>query len=276
MTLLRERMLNAMILRGLAENTKQTYVREVIQLSEHFGRSPDRLKAADVTTYLLYLAREKKSSGAKMNVCFHALRFFYEKTLNRSGFMAGIPMAKTRKRLPVVLEKDELSLLFQKASSVKHRAILMIAYSAGLRVTEVSSLKLGDIDSKRMQIRVYQGKGGKDRYTILSQTCLATLREYWKRCRPTDWLFPGISKKRPMHRKSLWRAFDIAKHSAHIKKAATFHSLRHSFATHLLESGCDLRQIQLLLGHASIKTTTTYLHVSKQHMQNVKSPLDTL
>lgn len=274
MGIFRDRMLDAMIIRGFAENTKSTYLTAVKQLVGYYMRPPDTLRPEDVSAYLLHLIKERKHGPSKVALSFHAFKFFFEKTLSKVGFMGSIPLTRIPKRLPVILDKAELHELFECAVGIKHKAILMLAYSAGLRVSEAAKLKVSDIDSKRMQVRVYQAKGNKDRYTILSKIALKALRQYFREHHPSDWLFPGQPVTKPMDRKSLWRAFDMAKRVAGLKKAATFHSLRHTFATHLLEAGCDLRRIQLLLGHSSIKTTTIYLHVKKQDLADIISPLD--
>lgn len=276
MTKLRKHMEEAMTLRGLAANTKDTYTKEVRQLADFYDRSPDRLSYVEIRKYFLHLIKEKRYSSSKIHVSFHALNFLYSKVLNRRGFLRGIPTPKNVKRLPTVLEKSEVKLLLEHAKCLKHEAIIMLAYSSGLRVSEIANMRTTDIDSQRMQIRINQSKGNKDRYVILSEVCLQKLREYWKVARPKTWLFPGIKASGPMQRRNLSRIFTIIKNAAGIKKPATFHSLRHSFATHLLEAGYDLRQIQVLLGHASIRTTTVYLHVSRKFLQSVKSPLDTI
>jgi len=271
---LREQMKGDLELRGLSPHTRDNYLRHVSQFSRHYGRSPCHLGEKEIKEYLLYLLREKKVSTATVNQCYHALKFLYERTLNRVWVMAMIPRVRRLKQLPVVLDKEEVESLFTVTENLKHRAILMLIYSSGLRLTEAAHLKVTDIDSKRMLIRIKQGKGRKDRYTILSKAALEVLREYWSQYRPKDWLFAGRFPGKPLTGRSIQRVLIKAKDLAGIKKPATVHTLRHSFATHLLEAGTDLYHIQLLLGHRTLNTTTIYLHVSRKELARIVSPLD--
>ena len=271
---LREQMKGDLELRGLSPHTRDNYLRHVSQFSCHYGRSPRHLDEKDIKEYLLYLIREKKVSTSTVNQCYHALKFLYERTLNRMWVMARVPRVRRLKQLPVVLDREEVESLFSVTKNLKHRAILMLIYSSGLRLTEAAHLKVTDIDSKRMLIRIKQGKGRKDRYTILSKAALEVLREYWSQYRPKDWLFAGRFPGKPLTGRSIQRVLIKAKDLAGIKKPATVHTLRHSFATHLLEAGTDLYHIQLLLGHRTLNTTTIYLHVSRKELARIISPLD--
>ena len=261
-------------LKGLSPHTQEIYLRQVKQFTHHYGRSPRQLGEKEIREYLLYLIREKKSSTATVNLCYHALKFLYKTTLNREWVIARIPRLKSIKQLPVVLDKEEVESLFSVLKNIKHRAILMLIYSSGLRLMEAAHLKVTDVDSKRMLLRIKQGKGRKDRYTILSKAALKVLREYWSQYRPKEWLFAGRFPDKPLTGRSIQRVLIKAKKLAGIKKPATVHTLRHSFATHLLEAGTNLYHIQLLLGHRSLNTTTIYLHVSRKELVRIVSPLD--
>ncbi len=230
------------------------------------------------STYLLHLVQEKHVSWSVFNQTVAALRFLYEVTLDRAGLMVRIRCPKQPKRLPIVLSLslDEMARFFAAVIGIKHRAILMTAYAAGLRHSEVVALRVEDIDSHRMVIRVRQGKGRKDRCVMLSPRLLALLREYWKVARPTDWLFPGDVPGHHITGQSVHRACVQAARDAGLGKHVTLHTLRHSFATHLLEAGTDIRTIQVLLGHRNLKTTAIYTHVSPTAVENTRSPLDQL
>lgn len=271
---LREQMKGDLELRGLSPHTQESYLRQVSLFSRHFNKSPRHLGEREIKEYLLYLVREKKSSPGTVTQCYSALKFFYARTLRRKWVIEGVPRIKRERSLPVVLDREEVESLFSVTKNIKHRAILMLIYSSGLRLTEAAHLKVSDIDSKRMVIRIRQSKGNKDRYTILSKVALEELREYWYRYRPKGWLFAGRFTDKPLTGRSIQRVFIKAKDRAGIKKPATVHTLRHSFATHLLEAGTDLRHIQLLLGHMSLRTTAVYLHVSRKELIRIVSPLD--
>jgi integrase/recombinase XerD len=271
---LREQMKGDLELRGLSPETQKIYLYHVTNFSRYFSRSPYHLGKREVRRYLLYLLREKKVSSSTVNLCYSALKFLYVRTLRREGVMSKIPRLRSTKKLPVVLERQEVESLFSVTENLKHRAILMLIYSSGLRLREASHLKVSDIDSKRMVLRIKQGKGRKDRYTLLSTAALEFLREYWRYYRPHEWLFPGRPADKPLSVRSIQRVFKKARSLAGIRKPATVHTLRHSFATHLLEQGTDLHHIQLLLGHRSLKTTAIYLHVSREELVRIVSPLD--
>jgi site-specific recombinase XerD len=242
----------------------------------HFHRAPDELGEQEIRGYLHYLIQEKKASQSGVSQAYSALKFFYETTLKRDWNGFRIPRMQKGKKLPVVLSQQEIQAIFSATRNLKHRVVLMTIYSAGLRISEVVHLKVSDIDSQRMTIRVQQGKGQKDRYTLLSQRTLEVLRAYWKEYRPSGWLFPGKPETEPLSVSSVQRVFEKVLLRAGIKKPASVHTLRHSFATHLLEAGTDLFHIQRLLGHTSPKTTAIYLHLSRKNLGGVRSPLDLL
>jgi site-specific recombinase XerD len=242
----------------------------------HFHRSPAELTDEEVREYLRYLIQEKKASQSAISQTYSALKFLYETTLKRDWNGFRIPRAKMEKRLPVVFSQQEIQAIFSATRNLKHRALLMTIYSAGLRVSEVVHLKVSDIDSQRMVIRVEQGKGAKDRYTLLAQRTLEVLRDYWRAYRPKEWLFPGQPAKGSLSVSSVQKVFEQVLHEAGIKKHATVHTLRHSFATHLMEAGNDLYHIQHLLGHTTPKTTTIYIHLSRRDLARVISPIDLL
>jgi len=273
---LREQMKGDFELRGLSPHTQESYLRHVSFFSRHFNKSPRHLGEREVKDYLLYLIREKKSSSGTVTQCYCALKFLYERTLGRKWVMEKVPCTKRERALPVVLDREEVKSLFSVTKNLKHRAILMLIYSSGLRVSEAAHLKVSDIDSKRMVLRIRQGKGKKDRYSILSTVALEALREYWREYRPKEWLFPSRFPGKPLTERSIQRVFKKAKALAGITKPASINTLRHTFATHLLEAGTDLHHIQLLLGHKSPKTTAIYLHVSQKELHRIVSPLDFL
>jgi integrase/recombinase XerD len=276
MTPLRQRMIEDMKLRNYAPRTIQVYVERVATFAKHFGKSPERLAAAEVRAYLLSLVQEKHASWSYYGQALCALRFLYRVTLGRKWVLNGIVSPKKQKTLPVVLSPDEVAQFFAAVDGLKHRAILMTAYAAGLRVSEVVALRADDIDSRRMVIRIRQAKGHKDRYVMLSPRLLAVLREYWKAARPTQFLFPGNAPERPVTPRTVEKACRDAQEAAGLGKRVTVHTLRHSFATHLLEAGTDIRTIQLLLGHRSLRTTAVYTHVSAAALGATQSPLDRL
>lgn len=271
---LREEMKADLELKGFSPKTQKIYLSQVRNFALYFNRSPRYLGEQEIKEYLLHLIRERKVSSSSVNQCYSALKFLYERTLKREWIMEKIPRTRIEKRLPVVLDRGEVESLFSVIENLKHRAILMLIYSSGLRVGEAAHLKVSDIDSKRMLLRVKKSKGKKDRYTILSNIALEVLREYWRVYRPREWLFPGESSDKPISERSIQKIFEKAKNLSRITKPVTVHTLRHSFATHLLEAGTDLHHIQLLLGHRSPKTTTVYLHVSQKNLTHIVSPLD--
>jgi integrase/recombinase XerD len=263
-------------LRGITEKTQNIYLREVGNFVKYFNRPPEDLGEAELREYLLYLLNDRNLSQGTFRFYVAGLKFFYRTTLKREEVVADIQYPKRKKTLPVVLDLSEVEALFSVTENIKHKAILMITYSAGLRISEASRLKVTDIDSKRMMVRVEQGKRNKDRYTILSQTALECLRQYWRKYRPKEWLFEGQKEGTHIGLTAIQQIFVAAKKRAGITKPISVHSLRHAFATHLIEAGTSLHHVQLLLGHRSPTTTTVYLHVSKLNLSQVTSPLDKL
>jgi integrase/recombinase XerD len=276
MTPLRRRMIDDMTLRNCTPQTIQAYVRCVARFAQHFRTSPDHLGPEQVRAYLLHLVQQRQVSHSYYKLTRCALRFFYRVTLGRNDVSESIPPAKRPRTLPVVLSPDEVARFFAAIRNIKHRALLMTAYAAGLRVSEVTQLQVADIDSSRMVIGVRQGKGQKDRYVMLSPRLLEILRAYWRAVRPRDILFPGAIPGRPITTGCVRKACHRARHAAGLGKHVTVHTLRHSFATHLLEAGTDLRTIQVLLGHHSFSTTARYVHVATASLSSVKSPFDRL
>ena len=236
-------------------------------------KNPFDIQESDIKNYLLYLAEEKQSATSTLNQAINALKFYYGTMLKRK-FVYEVKRPRKDKKLPVILSQEDVAKILSSVDNLKHKTLLMLVYSAGLRVGEVVKLKPEDIDSKRMLVFLKGSKGKKDRYTLLSETTLKTLREYWKEYKPTKWLFPGPDKERYITIRTAQRVFEMACEKALIKKDVTIHSLRHSFATHLLENGTDLRYIQELLGHKSSKTTEIYTHVSNKALMKIRNPLD--
>lgn len=276
MTKLRSRMIEDMRIRNLSENTEKRYLQRVTQFAKYFRKSPAHLGMEDVRTYQVYLTKEKGLSWSTINVTVSALRFLYRVTLKRKWDFDRITLPKKETRLPVVLSREEVTIFFKSVESKKHLVILLTAYSAGLRISEVTRLKIDDIDSSRMVIRVDQGKGSKDRYVMLSPRLLDTLREYWKVYRPKQWLFPGQGGNHPISPSTVRAVCQKAWRNSGLKKRVTPHTLRHSFATHLLEAGEDIRKIQVLLGHKSPVSTARYTHVAAHNIHRTSSPLDSL
>jgi len=258
MTPLRQRMLHDMQIRNLAENTQKSYLQQVSSFARHFRRSPETLGPEEIRAWTIYLVNERKLSPSSVQLAVGALRFLYRVTLRREWIDEDFPLPKKPVRLPVILSFDEVRAFFDAIPSLKHRAMLMTAYAAGLRISEVAHLKAIDIDSQRMVIRVNQGKDNKDRYVMLSPRLLEILRAYWHDAHPRDWLFPGDIPGRPITPCAIRLACNMARERSGIKKPITPHSLRHAFATHLLETGADVRRIQLLMGHRSLSTTSRY------------------
>jgi site-specific recombinase XerD len=265
-----------MRVRNFSPHTQKTYLDHVARFARHFGKSPDLLGPEEIRTYQVYLINHKKASWSVLQQSVSALRFLYRVTLRKEWIIPHIPGPQKPLILPVVLSPDEVSRFFEKISNLKHRTILMTTYAAGLRVSEVTSLRLRDIDSQRMLIRVQQGKGRKDRYVMLSQNLLDLLRAYWKVARPADLLFPGRYPNRPITREAINQVCLKATKAARLNKKVTARALRHCFATHLLEAGANIRVIQTLLGHRSLSTTARYTHVSKETLCSTASPLDLL
>ncbi|WP_434718127.1 site-specific integrase [Paraburkholderia sp. A1BS-2L] len=276
MTPLRQRMLHDMQIRNLAENTQTSYLIQVSSFARHFRRSPELLGPDEIRSWLIYLREERKLAPSSLGPAIGALRFLYRVTLKRDWSDEDFPLPKKPLRLPVILSSDEVKIFFDAIPSLKHRAILMTAYAAGLRISEVAHLKATDIDSKRMVIRVNQGKNRKDRYVMLSPRLLDVLRTYWHDAHPRDWLFPGDIPGRPITPTAIRLACSLARERSGIQKPISPHSLRHAFATHLLENGTDVRRIQLLMGHRSLATTSKYLKVATSTVCATASPFDLL
>jgi integrase/recombinase XerD len=277
MTPLRLRMIEDMQIRNLAPLTQSAYLLQVSLFARHFGQSPERLGREDIRAYRLYLAQDKHLAASSISVAVAALRFFYTVTLKQAWTVdADIPTCRLPQKLPQVLSQKEVSQFLDAVESLKHRVILTVCYAAGLRVSEAVRLKPAAIDSRRMVIRVEEGKGRKDRYVMLSPKLLDILRDYWKATRPTEWLFPGDRPGRPITRFAVERVCQETRQRSDITKPVTPHSLRHAFAVHLLESGADLRTIQLLLGHRSLTTTSRYLRIATSKVCATASPLDSL
>jgi len=274
MTALRTRMLEDLRIRNYAAKTQRVYVQSVAGFARHFGRSPDVLGPEEIRAYLMHLRDERKVSWSRFNQVVSALRFLYRYTLGREEMVPHLPYPRGERRLPRVLSVEEARRFLGSIANLKHRAALTTAYAAGLRVSEVVGLRVGDVDSQRMVIHVRQGKGRKDRMVMLSTQLLALLRVYVRAVRPGEWLFPGAVPARPLTVRSLQQACAKAARVSGLQKPVSVHTLRHSFATHLLEAGTDLRAIQTLLGHGSVRTTQRYTHVSTLRLQSIRSPLD--
>jgi len=273
MSPLRRRMIEDMTIRKFAPKTQHDYLQRVKNFAAFLGRSPDTASFEDVRRYQLHLA----TSGVgvpTLNQSVATLRFFFRVTLRRHDILEHTHFIREPRKLPVVLSPEEVARLLDAAPGLKYKAALSVAYGAGLRAAEVVSLKIGDIDSKRMVIRVEQGKGRKDRYVMLSPYLLELLRAWWKAARPQGWLFPGRDRVQPMTTRQLNRACHASAQLAEINKRVSLHTLRHSFATHLLEQNIDVRVIQVLLGHAKLDTTALYTRVATKTISEVMSPLE--
>jgi site-specific recombinase XerD len=273
MSPLRRRMIEDMTIRKFAPKTQHDYVQRVKNFTAFLGRSPDTATFEDVRRYQLHLAASSVGVATR-NQTVATLRFFFRVTLKRHDIVEHTHFIHEPRKLPVVLSPDEVARLLDAAPGLKYKAALSVAYGAGLRASEVISLKVGDIDSKRMLIRVEQGKGRKDRYVMLSPHLLNLLRAWWKAARPQGWLFPGRDPAQPMTTRQLNRACHAAAQMAEINKRVSLHTLRHSFATHLLEQNTDVRVIQVLLGHAKLDTTALYTRVATKTISEVMSPLE--
>ena len=272
---LRRRMIEDMTVRNLSLATQRSYLHAVAKFSRYFSRSPDRLDIEDVRAFQVFLVSQKISWPA-LNQTVCALRFFYGVTLNRPEIPERIAYAREPRKLPVILSADEVVRFLEAVPSLKTRTALTTAYAAGLRASEAVSLKVADIDSSRMLIQVRHGKGAKDRTVMLSPQLLAILRTYWRLARPREWLFPGRDESKPIDVQVLHAACRSATKAAGLAKRVTVHTLRHSFATHLLESGVDIRIIQVLLGHNSLSTTARYKQVATTTIAKTRSPIDRL
>ena len=282
MTRLRKLMLDELERRNYSQTTRRAYLLGVEQFAQHFNRPPDQLGLDHIRAYQVYLFRVRKLKPATVSVRLAALRFLFVAVLKRNWTVAETPYPKRPHKLPTVLSQDEVARMIDAALTRLHRVVLMTLYGTGLRRTELTRLKVTDIDTQRMAIHVLGGKGRKDRDVMLSPRLLDALRDYWRslKHKPRTWLFPGGRwhgrTEQPMTDKVVWYACEQAAKRAGIEKAVHPHTLRHSFATHLLEAGVDLRTIQLLLGHSDLKATTVYLHLSHRHLQATTSPLEAL
>jgi len=269
-------MIEEMHLGNYSHHTERRYLSAVEQFAVYFGKSPELMGQEEVREYLLYLVEDRRVAWGTYNITLCALRFLYHKTLKRDQLLQGIPCPKGEKHLPVVLSRDEVRRFFTATDTLKQRALLMCAYAAGLRISELVALRIEDVDSERMSLHVRLGKGKKDRYIPLSTNLLKLLREYWKEYRPETWLFPGQPKHTPITDNAVAGYCRTVRERAKLGKQVTIHTLRHSYATHLMEAGADLRTIQMLLGHRSIQTTARYTHVSHKLLETVQNPLDCL
>ena len=279
MTYLRKIMLEELQRRNYSDGTIRHYLRTVEEFARHFGKSPDKLGLEHLRTYQAYLLRQRKLSVGSVVNHVAALRFLYVRTLRRQEFREFLPYPRERQRLPGILSKEEVTRLIDSSGNLFRRTLLMVLYGTGMRRSEVAHLKVHDIDSQRMILRVVDGKGHKDRDLPLSQTLLETLRAYWRWRKPQEYLFPSrysSEPDQPISDKAVWLACNQAAQQAGIRKRVTPHTLRHSWATHLLEGGTDLRTIQILLGHVDLKTTAKYLHLSQSHLQQLHNPLEDL
>ena len=280
MTHLRKMMLEELQRRNYAKSTVVAYTSALRDFAKYFHKPPDQLGPEHIRQFQLHLLRDRKLAASTVKQRMAAVQFFFVRTLKRAYLREDFPYPKVPRRLPEILSQEEVTRLIDSASNLSHRAILMTLYSTGMRRSELVRLKVGDVDSRRMVIHVRQGKGSKDRDVPLSQKLLETLREYWRWGKPKTYLFPGQPGKRgsdvPLTAKAVWHACHGAVRRAGIQKRISPHSLRHSYATHLLESGADLHTIQLLLGHADMRHMTVYLHLSQRHLHAVANPLDGL
>lgn len=276
---LRQRMIEEMCMRQLAPKTREAYIRAVLHFTRYLRRSPDTATAEELRGYQLHCVKQG-ISAITLNATITGLRFFFEATLARKEVMAKMHPVRVRRTLPIILSREEVARLIEAAKTLKHRTALSVAYGAGLRVSEVTALKVGDIDSQRMLLRVEQGKGHKDRYALLPLILLERLRIWWRHAHaagkilPGGYLFPGLDPMDSMSTRQLNRAVHEAAEAAHIDKRVSMHSLRHAFATHLLEQGENIRTIQVLLGHKKLETTALYTHVATETLRKVLSPLE--
>jgi len=277
-TPLRRQMIDAMLLRGFRPRTQESYCAAVVALAKHYHCSPEALNGAQLQRYLLHLITEKKLAYASVNQAACAFRFMFGTVLRWPEVRLDIPMAKVPKRMPQILSREEVARLINAGATLRERALLSATYAAGLRISEVCSLQLADIESApdRMCLKVRQGKGGQDRYTLLSPRLLDTLRQYWCDRRPRQWLFPNASGNAPIEISTAHRIYCAARDAAGIAREGGIHTLRHAFATHLIEAGVDLPTVQRLLGHGHIGTTMRYVHLARTRLTGTTSPLELL
>jgi site-specific recombinase XerD len=273
---LRDRMNQDMIVRGLAERTRESYLEAVAGLARHYRRSPAELSQREIEAYLVHLAEERKLAWNTRSLIINGLRFFYHTTLGRSKLELVVPRPRPPAQLPEILSREEVARILARPNDRKHRLLLMTAYGAGLRVSELVALRVGDLDADRMTIRVQQGKGSRDRYTLLSPRLLEEFRVYTTLDSPERWLFPSRRRQESISISCAQRVWGRAKREAGVSKRGGIHALRHAFATHLLEDGTDLHTIQRLLGHRHIGTTMLYFHLARRGITERCSPLDGL
>jgi integrase/recombinase XerD len=279
MTRLRQMMLEELERRNYSPSTTRCYIRAVADLARYFHRSPEQLRPEHIREYQAYLFRQRKLASSRVTQRLAALRFFFVKTLKKVWSVDQTPYPKKVHRLPTVLSQEEVARLIDSAPTPFYRILLMTLYATGARCAEVARLKVSDIDSPRMVVHIQGGKGRRDRDVMLSPLLLEALRGYWRRLKPKGWLFPGgrwHNASQPIGTKTVWHACHFAARRAGFPKAVHPHTLRHCFATHLLEAGADLRTIQMLLGHRALEETTLYLHLSQRHLRATTSPLDSL
>jgi len=261
-------------LKGYSSNTVDAYLRYTNRFVQFYQMPIEQLHTDEIRSYLYYLIVTKKCSHSYVNVNYSALKFLYTNVLNKPWNINKLPRMKKDKKLPVILSKSEVNNILNATTYLKHKVIFSTIYSAGLRISEAINLTVNDIDSSNMQIRVREAKGKKDRYTLLSENNLSLLREYWKEFKPEHWLFPGMLPTKAISARTIQQAFKNSLSKTAITKNATVHTLRHCFATHLLEAGVDIFHIQKLLGHASPQTTAQYIHLTRKDILDVKSPFD--
>jgi site-specific recombinase XerD len=276
MSELRQQMLTDLRMRNYAARTQGIYITRVAEMAQHFERSPDTLSAEEVHGYLRHLKEERGVSRSAFAQVVGALRFLYRVTLDRPEMILHIPYPRLKRRHPVVLSPEEVVRLLKAIGNLKHRTVAMVLYGAGLRISEALALELRDVDSARMVLTVRHGKGDQDRQVMLSSVLLEALRVYWRAYQPRSRLFPGQGVDQPLGPSTIQRALKAARVRAGIAKPASPHTLRHSYATHLMEAGTDLRVIQTLLGHRSLRTTAIYTHVATERVRSTRSPLDAL
>jgi site-specific recombinase XerD len=272
---LHDQMSEDLVLKAYSPHTQRAYLRCARHFAKHYMRSPEEMGAQEVRDFLLHLVRDRKASPATLDMYVNALKFLYNITLKRPDAVEGIPHPKRPKTLPVILSPEEVLRIFAAIRSVKHKAIIATAYAAGLRISEVCGLRLADIDSQRKRIHVRSGKGKKDRYVMLGESLLDLLRQYYQKARPQgEYLFPGYNPQRPICTTAVSQVLRKVVRQTALTKKVSMHTLRHCFATHLLEAGTDIRILQVLLGHSSIRTTLRYTHITDRLVQKLVSPLD--